>query len=734
MNAIIGQHDHQPFAISLNSLTRHAAIIGSTGSGKTVLCKVLIEEALLKHIPVIAIDPKGDIGGLGIHHPHFDFQPYVSPHKAKSIAYQYQKFHDLGPRFTHTTTIFTPNSDIGKRLSLMPNLSPPLPQTDNTIHSNQIAETTANALLEITRAPLTSTNQTLLTTLIIDQWNQNKTINITQLINNIITPPFDTIGGMNIEDMIPVKKRKQLASSINVLLSSPTKQSLISGNSLDIDKLLNKTLLTIIDMRHTHDMQDKQIATQHVLQQLYRHMIGMGGTHKLRAILYIDELSGLFPPHPASPLCKRLLELLIRQARAFGIGVVVATQNPGDIDYKVLSNIGTRFIGRLRSDNDIAKVASATQLAEKDLRKSINQLSVGSFIIHDATTNKTNLFTARHTFTYHAGPLTPQQVDWINHPELTPKTQNVLSTNTSTTISTTQDTSKNQTSKKQTSKKQTTPKRTNNTTPSTTLPQLIATAKRYSDEVSIKKQISNATHYDVYLRVVITPHPFHGITLPIQGPYLYNLATRSSYSYNYLSGIRFSQNITTHEQTTLKPAQITHVIHNAKTQASQTLKTTWFTSTLLPYGHGQRECVIEKNLTFLNVINKHIFEDIHKKYDSELARNEKKVQKLHATIRSIRAKIAIEASKRMFKKILRKPHQVSNIYKNMTLQVKKLTQEKKIVQKTIEKIKRTKQTKLIAAENKIQKKAKHAIRTRKFKLTKNNTIIHTTLLLVPAKN
>ena len=217
---------------NLNSLTQHAAVLGTTGSGKTVMCKVLIEEALAAGIPVIAIDPKGDIGGLGIMSKTFDFRPFVSsPEKAQKIYLSnfpnlnnssLNKLSQIKPK------IFTPKSSIGAQVSLIPELTAPEGFKEELEKNSSISASLIDPLSEsICQLAGLSLNyekaKSLISSIILHNWNLGLDLTIESLISQIIKPNFENVGILSLEDFLKEADRRKIASSINLILSSPSK-------------------------------------------------------------------------------------------------------------------------------------------------------------------------------------------------------------------------------------------------------------------------------------------------------------------------------------------------------------------------------------------------------------------------------------------------------------------------------------------------------------------------------
>ena len=421
----------------LNVLTRHAVVLGATGSGKTVLCKSIIEEAVLNHIPIIAIDPKGDISSLGIASGKFDFRPYSdiearsaqsSPDEfSKTLREKYEKnLEASGVKKTDISkycetidlNIFTPKSSSGLTLSVAPNLTAPknfkeMHDEDATI-SSKLIEPIAESLLLLIDYPQDSKKETALITRIIEEsWLNSRTISVTELIGDVSNPKFERIGAMEVESFISKKQRERLASKLNLLISTPSLKYWFNGDNIDFGKLLSgkgKTRVNVIDLRFISDEKEKEFFMDRILGELYNWLIKQQGTQNLRYILYIDEIKSFVPPYPNNPPSKKILDLLVRQGRAFGLGCLLATQNPGDIDYKMLGNMNTRFIGKLRTERDIEKIASGIDVPAKEITKRINLLNEREFLYNKQDSNEFIRLKPRWLISYHRGPLSEEEI------------------------------------------------------------------------------------------------------------------------------------------------------------------------------------------------------------------------------------------------------------------------------------------------------------------------------------
>ncbi len=427
-------------------LTTHAVIIGMTGSGKTGLGVDLIEEALIDRIPVIAVDPKGDLGNLALRFPGLtpaDFRPWVDPQQAANagatpdaFAEQQAKTWKDGlagwqqdgtriQRFVDAAdvTIYTPGSTAGRPISLLRAfVAPPAAIRDDSEALRERVDATATsvlALLGINADPISSREHILLANLLASSWSEGKDLDLAGLIGGIQSPPFSTVGVMPLDTVFPPKDRMELAMKLNNLLAAPGFQNWLKGEPLDTANLLydanGKPKGSIISIAHLGDAERMFFMTL-LLADILAWVRAQPGTGSLRAILYIDELFGYMPP-VASPPSKVLLLTLLKQARAYGLGVVLATQNPVDLDYRGLSNTGTWFIGRLQTERDKMRVmeglegASGGQPFDKDaMEKTIAGLGKRVFLLHSVHESAPVTFETRWTMSYLAGPMTREQI------------------------------------------------------------------------------------------------------------------------------------------------------------------------------------------------------------------------------------------------------------------------------------------------------------------------------------
>jgi hypothetical protein len=427
-------------------LTTHAVIVGMTGSGKTGLGIGLIEEAAIDHVPVIAIDPKGDLGNLLLTFPELgaaDFAPWVDRRAAAAAGQAPEAFAaeqaatwtkglaDWGQaperiarlRAAADFAIYTPGSTAGLPLSVLKEFAPP-PQAqrdDADLYRERLQGTATGllALLGIQADPLTSREHILLSNLLDQAWKQGQSLDIAALIGQVQRPPFSKLGVLDLESFFPSSERQALALRINNLLAAPGFDAWTHGPPLCADALLHTAAgqprVSVISIAHLSDAERMFVVTL-LLADLIGWMRRQPGTPSLRAVLYMDEVFGYMPP-VANPPSKQLLLTLLKQARAFGLGVVLSTQNPVDLDYKGLANAGTWFVGRLQTERDKVRLlegllgaAGGGQLDAAALDKTLAGLGKRQFLLHNVNDAHPGVFATRWAMSYLAGPLTREQI------------------------------------------------------------------------------------------------------------------------------------------------------------------------------------------------------------------------------------------------------------------------------------------------------------------------------------
>lgn len=730
MKANIGITNHKSFSYELNDLTRHAAIVGTTGSGKTVMCKILIEEALARNIPVIAIDPKGDIGGLAISNPQFDFRPFItSKIQAQKTADTYRSKApalDIAPK----TTIYTPKSSVGKAISLLPDLKAPanfrkLTEQDATILADFVEPISAS-ILQLAGIKGTQANkaQSLISAILVAAWQQQQDLTFSTLIQNILAPPFEHIGSLPLEDFLKEQDRKKLAASINLILSSPAKIAWAKGDPVDVAKMFTPGNLSIIDLRFTATMEEKQFVIEQILQEIYKYLVKKGGTEKLKYILYIDELVGFLPPPPATNPAKKLLELLIRQARAFGLGIIVATQSPGDIDYKIFGNIGTRFVGRLRTDNDVEKVATAMDVTPSQLKTDVASLGIGQFVYNNAVRNSKHIIQARWLYSYHSGPLTPEHIGWINHPEHKPTVSDKLLIQ--------QIPSKKKTPATSQHKSRTVPQK--QLPGKKDLQALVRSIKPYANKTSV--QISpgaTTTTYHPYLKIVVEPKAFKGQVPALQGPWVFDLQSKLIHESNHLKNRTWMTVLPKTIQIPRTRIALPKCFRYTTSMAKNAIRTTYYLSTIDKFTSTSLKDVEKHNHQLLSLIAKQALDKIDRNEERNLRKLHEKITLNNRKSRSLSAKLTTHKTYRIIKRLFgtRKIVTQTKDMKQMDRIKQQAQKRNKQLHKKIAQLREANNKRRTALKQTIYQQALKRVKTVQYTPKNKDLIIHATLLLVP---
>jgi DNA helicase HerA-like ATPase len=433
------------FLYDSKDLVTHAVCVGMTGSGKTGLCITLLEEAAIDGIPAIVIDPKGDLGNLLLTFPDLraeDFEHWVNEDDARrkgiNLAEYARAQADLwrsglaewkqdGERIrrmrdTSEFAIYTPGSNAGLTVSVLGSFAAP-ESTDPAEVAERAGAMTAAllGLLGIEADPIKSPEYILVSTILNRAWAEGRDLDLPGLIRDIQNPPIDRVGVLDVNSFFPPDKRFSLAMSINNLLASPGFQPWLEGEPLDVARLLHsdagKPRVSIFSIAHLAET-ERMFFVSLLLNQVVGWMRRQSGTSSLRAIVYMDEIFGYFPP-VANPPSKQPLLTLLKQARAFGVGVVLATQNPVDLDYKGLSNAGTWFIGRLQTERDKARVldglegAAATGGGGFDrsaMEATLAALGNRVFLVNNVHEDAPEVFETRWAMSYLRGPMTRAEI------------------------------------------------------------------------------------------------------------------------------------------------------------------------------------------------------------------------------------------------------------------------------------------------------------------------------------
>lgn len=428
-------------------LLTHGVVIGMTGSGKTGLCMSIIEEAAIDGIPVIAIDPKGDIANALLAFPQLrpaDFEPWVSAEEAQrnkvsvqeqatKIAADWQnglaqsgQTPERISRLKNAAefTVYTPGARFGRSVSLLRSFAaPPLAMLDDRDFFRDKINTTVISLLTLMQveADALSREYVLLATVLTKFWMEQKDVNFELLIQSIQKPPFSQVGAIDLESFFPAKERFQLSVQLNNVIASPGFEVWTQGEALDISNFLysphGKPRVSIFSIAHLNDA-ERMFFVSVLLSELVAWMRSQSGTSSLRAMFYMDEIAGYLPP-VANPPSKLPMMLLLKQARAFGLGVLLATQNPVDLDYKALSNMGTWFIGRLQTERDKARLLDGLEGAagstgatfdRQEIQKILSSLTSRTFFMNNIHDDAPTIFKTRWTLSYLKGPLSRDEI------------------------------------------------------------------------------------------------------------------------------------------------------------------------------------------------------------------------------------------------------------------------------------------------------------------------------------
>ncbi|HEX2162930.1 MAG TPA: DUF87 domain-containing protein, partial [Thermoanaerobaculia bacterium] len=440
-----GEAAREPFLYDSADLVTHALVVGMTGSGKTGLIVDLLEEAALDGVPALVVDPKGDLANLALAFPDLapaDFAPWVDPGRAQREGLSPD---DLAAREAETwrrglaewdqdgsriarlraaaeVAVFTPGSAAGRPLSVLASFAapPPAARADADLLRDRVAATVASVLglLGIAADPVRSRETILLSLLVEAAWREGRDLGLAGLIALVQQPPVERVGVMPLDTFFPPADRFALAMALNGLLASPSFAAWLEGEPLDVPRLLyapdGRPRLAVLSIAHLSDA-ERMFFVALLASQVLGWLRGLPGATGLRAILAIDEVFGFLPP-VAEPPAKRPLLTLLKQARAFGVGLVLGTQNPVDLDYKGLGNIGTWFLGRLQTERDKERLldglesAAATGLPRGEIDRLLSGLGKRVFLMRNVHEPEPVLFQTRWAMSYLAGPMSREQL------------------------------------------------------------------------------------------------------------------------------------------------------------------------------------------------------------------------------------------------------------------------------------------------------------------------------------
>lgn len=438
------------FQYNPDDLTTHAVVVGMTGSGKTGLCISLLEEAALQGIPAILIDPKGDLTNLLLHFPDLapqDFQPWLDSEQVRRAGKSLEQASTDAATFWRgglsewgigrerllalknaaQFAVYTPGSDAGIPVSVLSSLASP--GLDWDTHREILAgriTSTVTALLGLVGYenidPIRSREHILLANIFQYAWSRNQSLDMTELILKIQIPPFEKLGAFAVDSFFPKKERMNLALQLNNILAAPTFELWRVGQTLNVESLLRgddgRPRHSVFYLAHLPE-QERMFFVTLLLNSVETWMRTQAGATSLRALLYMDEISGYMPPL-SNPSSKQPLLRMLKQARAFGLGLILASQNPVDMDYKALSNAGTWFIGKLQTEQDKQRLLDGLEsttsgsLDRATLDKLISSLGKRLFIVKNVHEDRPVVFQTRWAMNFLAGPMTRTQIPALN--------------------------------------------------------------------------------------------------------------------------------------------------------------------------------------------------------------------------------------------------------------------------------------------------------------------------------
>jgi hypothetical protein len=445
-----GETTDQQLLYEPDDLNTHAVVVGMTGSGKTGLCIDMLEEAALNNIPALMIDPKGDITNTLLHFPNLepgDFQPWVNADQARRDGKTVEQAAadtaslwrnglnkwDISPDRLENLSqaahfaIYTPGSDAGIPVSILASLkAPPIPWEENREILREKITGTVTAILGLVGMqdvdPVRSREHILLANIFENAWSQGHDLDLSELILQSQNPPFSKLGVFDVDTFFPEKDRFELAMLLNNILAAPAFQTWIEGQPLDVKQLLyapdGRIRHSVFYIAHLND-QERMFFVTLLYSAIETWMRAQSGTSTLRAIVYFDEIFGYLPPI-ANPPSKEPMLRMLKQARAFGVGQVLVTQNPVDVDYKALSNAGTWLIGKLQTDQDKQRLLDGLESAvgggmdRSEYDRLISALGKRVFLSHNVHEKGPRLFQTRWAMNYLAGPLTRTQLPPLN--------------------------------------------------------------------------------------------------------------------------------------------------------------------------------------------------------------------------------------------------------------------------------------------------------------------------------
>ncbi len=415
-------------------LRTHGVVVGMTGSGKTGLCVVLLEELVRAQVPILAIDPKGDLANLALLFPSLSaeaFAPWVEAGAdAGEVAARWAKgLADWGIDGARlralkdqlALSLLTPGSDAGTPVDVLGAFRRPPGILDDEDTLREVVAQTVSGLLGLvgrTSDPVRDPAHIVLSHVLEAAWRAGEDPDLEALIVRLVDPPFAKVGVFPVDTFFPPDDRLKLAMQLNGVVASPSFAAWTRGVSLDLDAWLGdahglpaayggRTPVHVVSLAHLADG-PRQFFLSLLLSRLRAWSRKMPGTSGLRAVLFFDEVAGYLPPHPHQPPTKAPLLSMMKQARAVGLGVLLATQNPVDVDYKALSNAGWWFLGRLQTAQDRKRLLQG--LDHPGLDDQVAGLGKRRFMLLDAKEPTPRAFATRWAMSYLRGPFTRAEI------------------------------------------------------------------------------------------------------------------------------------------------------------------------------------------------------------------------------------------------------------------------------------------------------------------------------------
>lgn len=434
------------------SLVTHGVILGMTGSGKTGLAMTLLEELVQAEVPLLLIDPKGDLVNLGLLFPEAradQLLPWIDAAQAQrqgltseALAQEWSQQIQRGRlewgigasrvaalRDRLQLNIYTPGSRAGKPVNLLGSFQcPPAEVLQDTEARAELVSGTIQSLLSLVGVqadPIRSPEAVVLSQILDQAWDQGQDLTLENLVLRLVDPPFKKVGVFPLESFFPSAQRLEIAMKLNAMLASTSFAPWCEGQALQPASLTQastgKVPVSLFYLAHLNDS-ERMFFVSTLLHRVRSWSRGLSGTSSLRCLVYFDEVAGYMPPHPANPPSKQPLLSLMKQSRAVGLGVVLATQNPVDIDYKGLANAGTWWIGRMQTSQDRQRVAEGLMVAEAgmdstQLQRQFEQLESRVFLVKSPAQSLPQKIRTRHAMALLRGPVTKAELSRIQPPE-----------------------------------------------------------------------------------------------------------------------------------------------------------------------------------------------------------------------------------------------------------------------------------------------------------------------------